>query len=461
MHPLCIVTVDKFPGVRAVSSIRPLATITFLVCVGVVLYLRINETEPVLPEGVGEFALEEDMGMDDPAADAFGTSADSDSSGSFAIDDGSGPPPFAPAAPQAYSGDAGGPPPAWTPPVTSAPADASASNTNAGNVAAGSQTIPEMPELPAMDAPEEQENLAMGNYRAPSEEDSPVNYPAAAGTVPTSLVAEPAVETQESLEVYDPSAVADQQAAMSKPSNTTTPTPQTSLFAATRVAVQAALDRGELSQALLLLSDWDGDPSLTAAEAEEVSALLGQLAGSVIYSSEPRLEAPYLVQAGETLPQIAAKYDVPWQLLAKINGLSAPDALQTGQSLKVIRGPFNAKVDISSRELTLMLGRRYAGRFQVNIDPSISVEEGSWLVDQKLITPAGGLYGNPNGATDSRSIVLSNPSTTGGQVAVIRGPSDQSRVASEPTDRTISLREADATDLYDILSVGSRVTIQR
>jgi len=242
---------------------------------------------------------------------------------------------------------------------------------------------------------------------------------------------------------------------------TTTPTPQTSLFAATRVAVQAALDRGELSQALLLLSDWHGDPSLTKAEAAEVNQLLGQLAGTVIYSSEPRLEAPYLVQAGETIQQIAAKYDVPWQLLAKINGLSTPDALQTGQSLKVIRGPFNAKVDLSSRELTLMLGRRYAGRFQVNVDPSLTVEEGSWLVDQKLVTPAGGLYGSANGATDSHSIVLSNPSTTGGQVAVIRGPSDQARVASEPVERTISLREGDATDLYDIISVGSRVTIQR
>jgi hypothetical protein len=93
---------------------------------------------------------------------------------------------------------------------------------------------------------------------------------------------------------------------------------QASMFSAARLAVQSALDRGELSQALLLLSDWYGDPSLTAAESSEVQELLSQLAGSVIYSRENRLEPPYIVQSGERLEDIAQKYNVPWQLLAKL-----------------------------------------------------------------------------------------------------------------------------------------------
>lgn len=423
------------------SSIRPLATITILVCVGVGLYLRINQTEPVIPEGVGTFEIEGGLELDDPAADSFATG--SSTPGAFAVDDGAGPPAFSTSAPS-------GPPPAFNPNATSEappawapPADASAS--------AASPAVPEMPEVPAFSGVNE--DVA---ETQPKEE-------IMMGGVTPHIISQPEEEEQLEIETEVPATqVEPVDTVASQAPSTTTPTPQTSLFAATRTAVQAALDRGELSQALLLLSDWYGDPSLTPAETTEVNQLLSQLAGTVIYSSEPRLEAPYLVQAGETLQQIAAKYDVPWQLLAKINGLASPDALQTGQELKVIPGPFNAKIDISARELTLMLGRRYAGRFPIEFDPSLTVEDGNWLVDQKPITPTGGLYSASSGESgESRSIVLSNPSAVGGQVAVLRSASGSSQVASEPVARTIKLKQADANDLYDILSVGSRVTIRR
>ena len=443
---------------RAVSSIRPLATITILVCVGVGLYLRINQTEPVIPEGVGEFVLEDGLELDDPAADAF--AAGSTNSGSFAMDDGAGPPAFSASAPA-------GPPPAFNPnaaseapPAWSPPAEASAS--------AVSNEVPAMPAVPSVERdatevadsttpqgeePNSQEELMMTvkpHVIIQEEEEERLGLPEDFGDSGQQTNSSP-VESAPANNIVDV-----------EPAPSTTPTPQTSLFAATRTAVQAALDRGELSQALLLLSDWYGDPSLTPEETAEVNQLLSQLAGTVIYSNEPRLEAPYLVQAGETLQQIAAKYDVPWQLLAKINGLASPDALQTGQELKVIPGPFNAKIDISARELTLMLGRRYAGRFPIEFDPSLTVEDGNWLVDQKPVTPTGGLYSaSPGDSGESRSIVLSNPSAVGGQVAVLRSTSGSSQVASEPVARTIKLKQSDANDLYDILSVGSRVTIRR
>lgn len=423
------------------SSIRPLATITILVCVGVGLYLRINQTEPVIPEGVGTFEIEGGLELDEPAGDSFATG--SATPGAFAVDDGAGPPAFSASAPAgpppAFNPNAASEaPPAWTP-----PADASAS--------AASPAVPEMPEVPAFSGVNE--DVA---ETQPKEE-------IMMGGVTPHIISQPEEEEQLEIETEVPATqVEPVDTVASQAPSTTTPTPQTSLFAATRTAVQAALDRGELSQALLLLSDWYGDPSLTPAETTEVNQLLSQLAGTVIYSNEPRLEAPYLVQAGETLQQIAAKYDVPWQLLAKINGLASPDALQTGQELKVIPGPFNAKIDISARELTLMLGRRYAGRFPIEFDPSLTVEDGNWLVDQKPITPTGGLYSaSPGESGESRSIVLSNPSAVGGQVAVLRSASGSSQVASEPVARTIKLKQDDANDLYDILSVGSRVTIRR
>ncbi len=239
--------------------------------------------------------------------------------------------------------------------------------------------------------------------------------------------------------------------------------PQSSLYSATRLAVQAALDRGELSQALLLLSDWYGDPSLSPAETQEVNLLLSQLAGSVIYSTEHRLEPPYMVQAGEGLQGIAQKYDVPWQLLAKINGLSGPEELQPGKQLKVVRGPFRALVDLSQRRMTLMLDRRYAGQFAIEMDPTTSVEEGHWTVNQKLITPGnvGLMSSSPSAPSDQKSIMMTNTSGGASQIVILRGANGSALGSTDPAGRVIRLKIRDVEEVYDILSLGSQVVIRR
>jgi LysM repeat protein len=227
--------------------------------------------------------------------------------------------------------------------------------------------------------------------------------------------------------------------------------------------VQAELERGELAQALLRLSDWYGDPSLTPEERQEVDTLLSQLAGSVIWEGPPahRLEPAHVVQAGETLQDIGQKYDVPWQLLAKINGMQESAALQPGQELKVIRGKFSAIVDLSERTMTLMLDRRYAGKFGIEVDPATAIEEGQWAVDQKLLTPAGGgVYGQASAAED-HSLLLTNPANSTAQAAVLRGPGSSDPASPQPPGRVIRLKSTDVNDVYDILSVGSRVTIRR
>ena len=56
-------------------------------------------------------------------------------------------------------------------------------------------------------------------------------------------------------------------------------------FEATRHAAQRALDQGQLAEALALLSPWHGDRSLSEPDRRELTGLLGQLAGTVIYST--------------------------------------------------------------------------------------------------------------------------------------------------------------------------------
>ena len=164
----------------------------------------------------------------------------------------------------------------------------------------------------------------------------------------------------------------------------------TQLFADSWPAIQAALDRGDLAEGHKLLTRWHDDPSLTPTDAERVDALLSQLAGTVVYSTEHRLAPAHVVKQGETLETIAKEYNVPWQLLAKINGVAAADQVRPGQELKVLRGPFSAVVDLTRKQLSLTVDGRYAGKFPVTVSPGHAIADGEWLVGNKSNEQAPG-----------------------------------------------------------------------
>jgi LysM repeat protein len=219
-----------------------------------------------------------------------------------------------------------------------------------------------------------------------------------------------------------------------------------------------------LKQAHQLLSKWHGDEALTAAESEKVESLLSQLAGTVIYSTEHQLEPARVVKPGETLDAISKEFNVPLQLLVKINSIQSPNQLQPGQQLKVVRGPFAAVIDLRRSELTLTVDDRYAGKFRVTIPPGTIVTEGQWLVDQKLagstttISPSA--YATTPIAAD-RTIVLRNAVATAPSPSTLIIGSGQTPAGLAATPPSLRVSPQDAEELSDILSVGSRVVVRK
>lgn len=445
------------------SSLKPLFTMTLLAIAGAFLYMKINETEPVLPAELADqsYGLEVEVGESAASTAPQPPSFDDGAAGK----PGSTAPPFAAAADAAKSGGAAasGSAPAWKP-------DALVVEPAAVSTAAKSSAASTAPEMPPLPPPTNSAATTPATKAPPADSSQKTAATAAAmGAVAGAAAASATKDSSQApsfeespVTPEDPYAAAPttQPSAGAKPSDAAS-----SMFGAARIAVQGALDRGELAQALLLLSDWYGDPSLSAAEKQEVETLLGQLAGSVIYEGPPahRLEPAYIVQTGDTLEAVAQKYQVPAALLAKINGVAESAPLEAGQELKVVRGPFSALVDLSERRMTLMLDRRYAGKFDLDLDPTVSVEEGQWKVDQKLLTPSSAnLYGQPPGASSEERSILLSSSSPNGAVAVLRGPGGGgATLATDPVGRVLRLSSQDVGDVFDILSVGSRVTIRR
>ena len=222
----------------------------------------------------------------------------------------------------------------------------------------------------------------------------------------------------------------------------------------------------EVAKALRILTPWCADSNLNDEQNERCLRQLDELAGEVVYSRNSYLEPTYTVRAGETLEEIAKSYGVPLELLAKINGIAAPFALSTGESLKVIRGPFRADVSISNKELTLYAGAYYAGRFSVELGRDLPPEEAFYEVAEKTMgrnyfdrrTGSEVLRGQPDNRYGDHWLGLRGEHITTGHSVGIHGR-PAAGVGSEPG--CISLDTINAADVFSIMSIGSRVQIRR
>jgi LysM repeat protein len=231
-------------------------------------------------------------------------------------------------------------------------------------------------------------------------------------------------------------------------------------------SIQPKLASGQLSEALQDLTAWRNHPSLAPAEHNFVDALLSQLAGTVIYSREHLLAAPYRVQVGDRLEAIAEKYKVTPELLAKINGLDPARPLQPGQEIKVVPGPFSAVLEVGADRLTLLLDGRYAGSFAVaELGRTVAEKAQSeapmeLTINQKTTSP---IYNSPQGEIepgDPANPLGQQLMALGGEFA-IHGTNPRAAAQTQQPSAGIRMNAGDMGELYDILTVGSRVIVRR
>ncbi|KLU01195.1 hypothetical protein RISK_006764 [Rhodopirellula islandica] len=210
-------------------------------------------------------------------------------------------------------------------------------------------------------------------------------------------------------------------------------------------------------EALATLSLFYETPSLTSEQRDELLSRLDPLAAEVIYSGEHLLAEPHRVAPNETLMDIADQYEVPWQLLANINGVDDPVTILPGTDLKVVRGPFRGDIDLKHQELTMFVGDLYAGRFKIAVGSDPAPKPGAYTIQEKQSaktyydmsgTPVP--PGNPRNPYGSMWIDL-------GSGLSIHGSPD----ANAPTDQgCISVAGNYSRDVFGILSEGSSVTIR-
>ena len=232
---------------------------------------------------------------------------------------------------------------------------------------------------------------------------------------------------------------------------------ESAAFTAAWTDAHNKLEAGRYAEALAVLSVWYDNPSLSIEENNQLERILGQLAGTVIYSTQDMLLPPHTVADGETLQTIAKPLNIPWELLSKINGVRS-DELTTGQRIKVLRGPFDGVVSISRRRVSLQVGGRYAGRFPAAIGNGFASRTGTSV---KLIEVQ-----NETKLPTAQTVPVGFRPATRAAIILDSGlriepADDPSFVMKTPEDNVLLVSSTDFNDLAGILGQGSQLLVRK
>lgn len=238
------------------------------------------------------------------------------------------------------------------------------------------------------------------------------------------------------------------------------PLPTQDFATARRQALDMA-DRGELKEALALLSRYYNSPELGSAESDDLVDILDGLAAVVVYSLDHHvLASAYTVGQLDTVESVAAANKLNPEFVAKVNGLGNSKALVPGSKIKVVPGPFRASINLSRGELTVFLGELYAGRFPISTGKDPEPRPGMFAVADRQRDRT--YYGAAR-----RVIQANDPMNPYGGYWINLGDDlcihGTAEMPSSDLEHAgcISLAPLDASDVFDILTVDSQVQIMQ
>ncbi|MGB2806586.1 MAG: L,D-transpeptidase family protein [Sedimentisphaerales bacterium] len=196
---------------------------------------------------------------------------------------------------------------------------------------------------------------------------------------------------------------------------------------------------------------------------------LSELADKWLFSRtvypQDRFCSNYQVKPGDLLRSISNDHKVPWEILQEVNNISRPELLRAGQMIKIIHGPFHAKVYLSTFTMDVYLQNTFVRSFRVGLgQEGKETPTGLWSVKQggKLIKPpwsdpeTGKLlhYGDPGYALGSRWIALDGlgGNAKGRTGFGIHGTIEPETIGTKSSKGCIRLHNGDVKKVYNMLT---------
>jgi LysM repeat protein len=193
---------------------------------------------------------------------------------------------------------------------------------------------------------------------------------------------------------------------------------------------------------------------------QQVVVELSRITGELVFSKKPAADSlSYAVRPGDSLAKIAGHYKITPQFIRRINYLSS-DRVNVGDQLKIFQGPFDVVIEKAKFRLTVYRAGVFIREYKVGIGKQGSTPEGEWLVKVKLIDPEW----NPPGPEYAASKAPDNPLGTrwigfDGDYGV-HGTIEPDSIGKAESRGCIRLLNQDVEEIYDLVVLGSKVTVK-
>lgn len=200
---------------------------------------------------------------------------------------------------------------------------------------------------------------------------------------------------------------------------------------------------------------------------EQLASLADKWLFSKVVYPEDKLCANYKVKPGDMLSTVGKQHNVPYEALMQINNIAKPEALQAGVTIKVINGPFHARVYRSTFTMDLYLQNTYVKSFLVGLGKAgMETPTGRWRAKEggKLIQPpwtdqvSGKTYHpeDPDYPLGSRWIGLEGleGAAVGKMGFAIHGTKNPEQIGTQGSQGCIRLHNGDAIQVYNLMMPG-------
>ncbi len=199
-------------------------------------------------------------------------------------------------------------------------------------------------------------------------------------------------------------------------------------------------------------------------KAEEVQSKVGQLSMDIIFSKEQTSQTQmYQVEPGDSLGKLARHYGTTKELIKRSNGLKS-DVIRVGQNLRIWKGVFSVFVNKSQNILTLKSGEEIVkiyhvatGRDKKDNDTPV----GAFKIASKIPNPVWFKPGgqpvppeSPENELGSRWMGFDINPHYG-----IHGTIHPEAIGEHATAGCVRMLNPDVEELFDLLPIGTKITI--
>ena len=203
-----------------------------------------------------------------------------------------------------------------------------------------------------------------------------------------------------------------------------------------------------------LLEKFSSSSLVPAAQAKLGSVNVALLCSPIVTD----LDTVHQVQPGDTLGRIASANHTTVELLKKANHLRS-DVIQPNQRLKVPKGRLTVLVDKSQNQLLLTEDNQFIKTYPVATGKDNSTPVGTFKVVTKVPRPSWYKQGavvppeSPENILGTRWIGISKEGYG------IHGSTDPSAIGHQVTAGCVRMTNSDVEELFDLIPVGTEVTI--